>query len=88
MWHVDWQSAGPAALHGPRPARDGQDAVLRRIGDFGYGAVEPYDVLTDPERLRADLDEAGLAVCSVHARALGEDADALLAARRRSAAAR
>jgi sugar phosphate isomerase/epimerase len=53
-------------------------AVLRRIAGFGYGAVEPYDVLTDPDQLRADLDEAGLAVCSVHARVLGEDADALL----------
>ncbi|HEY6496115.1 MAG TPA: sugar phosphate isomerase/epimerase [Trebonia sp.] len=52
--------------------------VLRAIRGFGYGAIEPYDVLTDPGRLRADLDEAGLTVCSVHARALGEDADALL----------
>jgi sugar phosphate isomerase/epimerase len=56
----------------------GRLAVLGAIRDFGYGAVEPYDVRTDPEALRADLDEAGLAVCSVHARALGEDADALL----------
>ena len=53
-------------------------AVLRRIAGFGYGAVEPYDVRTDPDQLRADLDEAGLAVCSVHAKVLGEDADALL----------
>ena len=56
----------------------GRRAVLEAIRGFGYGAVEPYDVLTDPEGLRADLDEAGLAVCAVHARALGEDADALL----------
>ena len=56
----------------------GRMPVLRRIAGFGYGAVEPYDVRTDPERLRADLDEAGLAVCSVHARALGEDAETLL----------
>jgi sugar phosphate isomerase/epimerase len=53
-------------------------AVLRRIAGFGYGAVEAHDVRTDPEALRADLDEAGLAVCSVHAKVLGEDADALL----------
>jgi len=53
-------------------------AVLRRIAGFGYGAVEPYDVLTDPEQLRADLDQAGLAVCAVHANVLGEDADVLL----------
>jgi sugar phosphate isomerase/epimerase len=56
----------------------GRSAVLKAIRDFGYGAVEPYDVRTDPRALRADLDEAGLAVCSVHAPALGEDAGALL----------
>jgi sugar phosphate isomerase/epimerase len=52
--------------------------ALRRVADFGYGAVEPYDVLTDPEQLRAELDEAGLAACSVHAKILGEDGDAML----------
>jgi sugar phosphate isomerase/epimerase len=56
----------------------GRMPVLRRIAAFGYGAVEPYDVRTDPQQLRADLDETGLAVCSVHAKALGEDADVLL----------
>ncbi len=56
----------------------GRMGVLRRIADFGYGAVEPYDVRTDPEQLRADLDETGLAVCSVHAGLLGEGDDALL----------
>jgi sugar phosphate isomerase/epimerase len=63
-------------------ATDDRLAVLRRIAGFGYGAVEPYDVATDPEKQRADLDEAGLAVCAVHARVLGEDADALLSATR------
>jgi sugar phosphate isomerase/epimerase len=56
----------------------GRRAVLQAIRGFGYGAVEPYDVLTDPGALRADLEETGLAVCSVHARALGDDAGALL----------
>jgi sugar phosphate isomerase/epimerase len=56
----------------------GRRPVLQQIADFGYGAVEPYDVLTDPEQLRADLDEAGLAVSSVHAKILDEDGDALL----------
>jgi sugar phosphate isomerase/epimerase len=56
----------------------GRSAVLEAIRGFGYAAVEPYDVLTDPEALRADLDEAGLAVCAVHAKALGDDADAFL----------
>lgn len=49
--------------------------TLKAVRSFGYGAVEPYDVRTDPEQQRADLDEAGLAVCSVHAKATGEDAD-------------
>ena len=56
----------------------GRTEVLRRVAEFGYGAVEPYDVLTDPEQLRADLDETGLAVSSVHANILGEDGDAML----------
>jgi sugar phosphate isomerase/epimerase len=56
----------------------GRAGVLGAIRGFGYGAVEPYDVLTDPLALRADLDEAGLAVCAVHARALGADAGPLL----------
>ena len=56
----------------------GRTAVLDAIRGYGYAAVEPYDVLTDPEALRADLDEAELAVCAVHAKALGEDAGALL----------
>jgi sugar phosphate isomerase/epimerase len=56
----------------------GRKAVLGAIRGFGYAAVEPYDVLTDPEALRADLDGAGLAVCAVHAKALGGDAGAFL----------
>jgi sugar phosphate isomerase/epimerase len=56
----------------------GRTAVLDAIRGYGYAAVEPYDVLTDPEALRADLDEAGLAVCAVHAKALGENAGAFL----------
>jgi sugar phosphate isomerase/epimerase len=55
----------------------GRPAVLRQIAAFGYGAVEPYDVRTDPGRLRTELDEAGLTVCSVHGQVLGGgDADA------------
>jgi sugar phosphate isomerase/epimerase len=51
--------------------------ILRRIAGFGYGAVEPYDVTSDAAGLRADLDAAGLAVCSVHARPSGEQAEAV-----------
>ena len=46
-------------------ARD-RAGVLRRLAGFGYRTVEPFDVLTDPDGLRAELDAAGLAVCSVH----------------------
>ena len=56
----------------------GRKAVLRRVADFGYGAVEPYDVRTDPEQLRADLDQAGLAVCSVHAKILDGEGEAMV----------
>ena len=72
---------------GPRPValqlytvRDelGPDraGVLRRLAGFGYRTVEPYDVLTDPDVLRAELDAAGLGVCSVHTRPFGDDAEA------------
>jgi sugar phosphate isomerase/epimerase len=56
----------------------GRTGVLTRVAELGYGAVEPYDVRTDPEQLRADLDQTGLAVCSVHANILGSGGDALL----------
>ncbi|GAB2591308.1 sugar phosphate isomerase/epimerase [Streptomyces capparidis] len=48
--------------------------TLKALADFGYTAVEAYDVITDPERLRDDLAEAGLAVCATHAPVLGGDA--------------
>src|ERR1700744_128768 len=50
--------------------------VLKRLAGFGYRTVEPYDVLTDPDVLRAELDAAGLRVCSVHTRPFGDDAEA------------
>jgi sugar phosphate isomerase/epimerase len=58
--------------------RGDRAAVLRRVAAFGYGAVEPFDVRTDPQRLRADLDQAGLLACSVHGKVLGEAADEVL----------
>jgi sugar phosphate isomerase/epimerase len=54
----------------------GRAGVLREIAGLGYGAVEPYDVVSDPGALRADIDAAGLAVCSVHARPFGDQAEA------------
>jgi len=57
---------------------DGRAEILRAVRSFGYGAIEPYDVRTDPEQLRADLDAAGLAVTSVHAKVPRDDAVAFL----------
>jgi sugar phosphate isomerase/epimerase len=45
-----------------------QDGVLRQLAEFGYGAVEPFDVVSDPAGLRAKLDAVGLTAPSVHAR--------------------
>jgi sugar phosphate isomerase/epimerase len=56
-------------------AADRRD-VLQRIAGFGYAAVEPHDVRTDPGGLRADIAAAGLSVCSVHARPFGDQAEA------------
>ena len=54
--------------------------TLTRIAGFGYAAVEPFNVLDDPAGLRADLDAAGLAVCSMHAMPAGDQAAAVLSA--------
>jgi hypothetical protein len=50
--------------------------VLARIAGFGYGAVEPFNILADPEGLRDDLAGAGLSVSSVHATPSGDEAEA------------
>lgn len=55
-------------------------AVLTRIAEIGYGAVEPYDILRDPTGFRALVDELGLKVSSCHAPALGDQADDVFAA--------
>ena len=54
--------------------------VLSRIAGFGYGAVEAFDVLADPDGLHADLTAAGLRVSSVHAVPSGDQAEAIAAA--------
>jgi sugar phosphate isomerase/epimerase len=56
--------------------------VLGQIAALGYGAVEPFNILDDPDGLRADLDAVGLAVSSVHAAPLGEEAEAVVRAAR------
>ena len=56
--------------------------VLAQVAAMGYGAVEPFGILNDPDGLRADLGTAGLFACSVHAAPTGEDAEAIVRAAR------
>jgi sugar phosphate isomerase/epimerase len=60
----------------------GRAGVLAQVAAMGYGAVEPFGILVDPDGLRADLDAAGLLACSVHAAPTGEDAEAIVRAAR------
>jgi sugar phosphate isomerase/epimerase len=61
---------------------DNRGAVLAQVAALGYGAVEPVNILNDPDGLRADLDEVGLRACSVHAVPAGEQAEAVVRATR------
>ncbi|WP_427896061.1 sugar phosphate isomerase/epimerase family protein [Kribbella sp. GL6] len=54
--------------------------TLARLAAGGYGAVEPYDVLSDPAGLRNLLDQHGLAISSTHAPVLSERQDEIFAA--------
>jgi sugar phosphate isomerase/epimerase len=56
--------------------------ILKRIADYGYAAIEPFGITSDPQGLRADLDAAGLSVCSVHAIPVGEEAGSVIDAAR------
>jgi sugar phosphate isomerase/epimerase len=60
----------------------GRAEVLAHVAALGYGAVEPFGILVDPDGLRAELDATGLSVCSVHAEPTGEDAEAVVRAAR------
>ena len=57
-------------------------AVVARVAALGYGAVEPFNILNDPDGLRAELDAAGLRACSAHAVPAGDQADAVVRAAR------
>jgi sugar phosphate isomerase/epimerase len=56
--------------------------VLAQVAALGYGAVELFDILSDPAGLRADLDAEGLSACSVHAVPAGEQAEDVVRAAR------
>lgn len=60
----------------------GRAGVLARVAALGYGAVEPFGILNDPDGLRADMDAAGLFACSVHALPVGDEAEAVVRAAR------
>ena len=61
---------------------DDRPGVLAQIAAFGYGAVEPFNILDDPAGLAADLAAAGLTACSVHAMPTADQASAVLQAAR------
>lgn len=42
-------------------------ALLESLAEAGYGAVEPFGDPSGAAALRVELDQAGLAVCSLHA---------------------
>ncbi|GAA1641496.1 sugar phosphate isomerase/epimerase [Nonomuraea maheshkhaliensis] len=52
------------------PLAADRDAVLRRIAEIGYRAVEPYDPTNDPKGFRQVADDLGLTVSGTHASAL------------------
>jgi sugar phosphate isomerase/epimerase len=57
-------------------------AVLAQVAAFGYGAVEPFNILSDTDGVRADMAAAGLIACSVHATPSGEQGEAVASAAR------
>jgi sugar phosphate isomerase/epimerase len=82
-------TANPAALQLytlREQLADDRKGLLARVAAIGYGAVEPFNILSDPGGLRADMTAAGLVACSVHAIPSGEDAEAVARAARTLAA--
>ena len=53
-------------------------ATLQRLAELGFSHVEPYDILTDTDRLKAAASAAGLQIASVHAKITELDADRVL----------
>jgi sugar phosphate isomerase/epimerase len=56
--------------------------TLRRLAGLGYAHVEPYDILTDPERLAAELADAGLTAPTAHVKLLDVPLEDAIAAAR------
>jgi sugar phosphate isomerase/epimerase len=69
---------------------DDRDRTLERLAGAGFGAVEPYDVVTDPRGLRDRLADLSLAVSGAHVSQLtkpGHDADRVFEAAAEAGAA-
>lgn len=54
------------------------DRTLARLAGFGFTHAEPYDILSDPDRLGAALRDAGLSAVSAHASVLRHDVTDIL----------
>lgn len=54
--------------------------TLRRLADLGLTQVEPFDLTARAAALAPALAEAGLSAPTAHARVVGEDLDAVVAA--------
>ena len=54
---------------------DDLPGTLAKLSQIGLTLVEPFDLLTDPEGLRAALDAHQLTAPSAHARLIGPDVD-------------
>ena len=65
---------------------DERPVVFKALAGAGYGAVEPFNNRAEsPQRLRAELDEAGLVVSSIHNRPADDFDGAVATARATSA---
>ncbi len=58
-----------------RQLADDLPGTVARLADIGLTRVEPFDLLTDPDGLRAALDAHRLTAPSAHAKLLGPDVD-------------
>ncbi|WP_433894188.1 sugar phosphate isomerase/epimerase family protein [Streptomyces sp. CA-111067] len=54
------------------------DGTLARLAGLGFTHAEPYDILTDPDRLGSALRDAGLSAASAHASVVRHDVTQVL----------
>jgi sugar phosphate isomerase/epimerase len=54
------------------------DGTLARLAGLGFTHAEPYDILTDPDRLGTALRDAGLSAASAHASVVRHDVTQVL----------